>query len=180
MLTVTANPRGHTAFVILGGPANEWYEDYAATRWALIDTDERTVIREGDLGIDGAEYAAFSPDGVHALVVGRQSQFVVIDTRTGKATVGPTGRQQGTIFYASYNRDGSQFVTGSDDQTARLWDASTGDQLGVIRIPAGTPGERVPGRRHDAHDQRCRQRSTAGTPRRTRRSPSPAGPPAAT
>src|SRR3712207_7167213 len=44
--------------------------------------------RKGDLGIDAAEYGAFSPDGVHAVAVGRQSQFVVIDTRTGNATVG--------------------------------------------------------------------------------------------
>jgi class 3 adenylate cyclase/WD40 repeat protein/energy-coupling factor transporter ATP-binding protein EcfA2 len=139
VLTVTANPRDHTAFVVLGGPATSWYEDYAASRWALIDTDERTVIRQGDLGIEAVEYATFSPDGVHALAVGRRSQLVVIDTRTGEATVGPTAPQQGTILYAFYNRDGSRFVTGSDDQTARLWDAATGDQLGVIRIPDGVP-----------------------------------------
>ena len=137
VLHVATNPSGETAFVILGGPARRWYEDYAATRWALLDTANGTVVRSGDLGIDGAEFGAFSPDGVHAVAVGRQSQVVVIDTTTGATTVGPTGRQRGTIVWVTYDADGSRFVTGSVDRTLRLWDATTGAQLGTVRLPRG-------------------------------------------
>ena len=139
VLHVATNPRGHTAFVVLGGPAVTWYQDYAATRWALVDTDDGTVLRRGDLGLDGAEVSAFSPDGVHAVAAGRQSQVVVVDTSTGRVTAGPTGRQRGTINWVTYNADGSRFLTGSLDRSARLWDGLTATQVGAVRIPQGLP-----------------------------------------
>lgn len=138
VLSVAANPAGSTALAVLGGPAREWFEDYAAREWALIDTETGAVVRRGGLGLDGAEYAAFSPDGVHAVVVGRQSQFVVLDTDTGEAVVGPSGRQRGTMRWVAFDHDGARFVTGSDDRSLRLWDAATGAAIGVVRLPRGT------------------------------------------
>ena len=65
-LHVSTSPAGETAFVVLGGPAGQWYQHYAARSWALVDTERRTVVRTGELGLDGAEVSAFSPDGRHA------------------------------------------------------------------------------------------------------------------
>ena len=50
------------------------------------------------LGLDGAEYCAFSPDGGHAMAAGRQGQLEVIDTVTGTTVVGPTSRLRGTVM----------------------------------------------------------------------------------
>lgn len=129
------NPRGDTAFVLIGGPPSHWYEDQAVQRWALVDTDRGSVLREGRLGIDAAEYAAFSPDGVHAVAVGRQSQFVVIDVRTGETTAGSTGRQRGLMSKVAYDSDASRFATGANDGSVRLWDARTGAPLGTVTVP---------------------------------------------
>ena len=107
-LHVSTNPRGGTAFVVLGGPGGAWFERYAATGWALIDVETGTVVRRGTLGLDGAEYSAFSPDGVHAVAAGRQGQFEIIDTTTGESEVGPTSRLRGTVTWVTYNSDGSE------------------------------------------------------------------------
>jgi WD40 repeat protein len=137
MNAVTTNPRGHTAFVVLGGPSQEWFQDSEAVSWALVDTDDGTLVRSGGLGLASAELAAFSPDGVHVAVSGRNGQVVVIDTRTGRASAGPTLRQRSRLFWVTYNHDGSQFLTSSDDGVARIWDARTATQLGSFQRPRG-------------------------------------------
>ncbi len=39
---------------------------------------------------------------------------------------------RGTVLYAAYSPDGSKIVTASEDHTARLWDARTGQPLGPV------------------------------------------------
>ena len=139
-LHVSTSPAGETAFVVLGGPAGQWYQHYAARSWALVDTERRTVVRTGMLGLDGAEVSAFSPDGRHAMVAGRQGQLEVIDTFTGTTVVGPTSRLRGTVMTATYSPSGDQILTSSTDGSARLYDAASGAQLGIVR----TPSQRMP------------------------------------
>ena len=139
-LHVSTNPAGRTAFVVLGGPAVQWYQHYAARSWALVDIESRSVVRTGALGLDGAEVSAFSPDGRHAMVAGRQGQLEVIDTVSGRSVVGPTSRLRGTVMSATYSPSGDQILTSSTDGSARLYDASTGAQLGIVR----TPGQHLP------------------------------------
>ncbi len=138
-LHVSTNPRGGTAFVVVGGPGGRWFERYAATDWALVDLTTQTVLRRGSLGLDGAEFSDFSPDGIHAVVAGRQSQLEVIDTTTGKTVVGPTARLRGTVTWVTYNLDGSRILTSGMDRSARIYDARTGAQVGLARVPTGLP-----------------------------------------
>lgn len=130
--------QGDSAFVLLGGPSQQWFEDYAATSWALVDTRTGAVERRGDLDTDGGEVSAFSPDGRHVLVAGRESQVVVLDVRSGRVSFGPTDRERGTIVWATYDADGSHFLTGSDQSTVRIWDAESMTPLGSVRLPEGS------------------------------------------
>ena len=139
LLHVSTNPRDDTAFVLLGGPGGRWFERYAARAWATVDLGSGTVLRRGDLGLDGGEYTAFSPDGVHAVVAGRQSQLEVVDTVTGATVVGPTSRLRGTSTWVTYSADGSQILTSGTDRSARRYDARTGVLLGAARIPGAGP-----------------------------------------
>ena len=40
---------------------------------------------------------------------------------------------QGTVEFAAFNPDGTRVVTASDDKTARIWDAATGQEIAVLR-----------------------------------------------
>ncbi|MCX6929681.1 MAG: WD40 repeat domain-containing protein, partial [Verrucomicrobia bacterium] len=72
----------------------------------------------------------FSPEGQCVLVAGSSVGALICDTRTGQVIEGFKGPQHdGHILFAKYSPDGQRFVTGSDDTTARLWDAHTGQPL---------------------------------------------------
>ena len=57
----------------------------------------------------------------------------------------------GGVLCAAYSPDGAKIVTGSEDHTARLWDAATGEQTGdplwheraVVRAIFSADGNRI-------------------------------------
>ncbi|MBU2583557.1 MAG: hypothetical protein KJ622_17760 [Alphaproteobacteria bacterium] len=68
------------------------------------------------------------------------------ESRTQCALAGHTA----TVQFVAFSPDGTRVVTGSDDNTARLWDASTGAEIAVLRghtdaVPAAsfTPAQRA-------------------------------------
>jgi WD40 repeat protein/DNA-binding SARP family transcriptional activator len=73
---------------------------------------------------------AFSPDGTR-LVVGGASLItlwdVSSDTKPGQATLTLAGHRRG-VSGVSFTPDGVHLVTGSQDGTAKVWDASTGQE----------------------------------------------------
>jgi WD40 repeat protein len=44
--------------------------------------------------------------------------------------IGKPMRHDRTVRAVTFNRDGTRVLTGSDDSTARLWDAATGGPIG--------------------------------------------------
>jgi hypothetical protein len=44
----------------------------------------------------------------------------------------PRHRHTGPVYSAAYSPDGTQIVTASDDQTARIWDAATGQEVRTL------------------------------------------------
>ncbi len=131
VLDVNTNPQGHTAFVLLGG-GRAWFAQFGAHDWALIDTDTGEVVRTGHAGLGVAQYSDFSPDGVHVVVVGNPSQFIVIDTRDGSTTLGPTPPSRGSALTVAYDHDGSRFFVGTTDNSVRVYDAREGTQVGEL------------------------------------------------
>jgi class 3 adenylate cyclase/WD40 repeat protein len=132
VLDVNTSPQNHTAFVLLGAPPTKWYGGTSSHEWALVNTDSGVVLRRGGLGIGDAIYSAFSPDGVHAVVVGNPAQVLVLDTRTGATTLGPSPPQKGEALWVGYNHDGSRFFVGTSDNSMRVYDATTGAELGYL------------------------------------------------
>ena len=61
----------------------------------------------------------------------------------------------GEVTSVSFSPDGSRIVTGSDDRTAKVWDARTGTALLELKGHTGRCDERVvqPGRHADRHRQ---------------------------
>jgi WD40 repeat protein len=49
------------------------------------------------------------------------------------------------VWSASFSADGARIVTASDDRTARLWDATTGQEITRIVLDASVTGLSVHG-----------------------------------
>jgi WD40 repeat protein len=74
--------------------------------------------------------AEFSPDASRVLSTGYAMPRVWDTSGQSGAVLRGHG---GSVYSASFSRDGSRIVTASDDATARVWSAATGDPLAVLR-----------------------------------------------
>lgn len=65
------------------------------------------------------------------MTVGADKQILVWDGKTGEflRQVGTLGGHTGSIFGMSWGKDSKQFVTCSADQTVRIWDAESGEEV---------------------------------------------------
>ncbi|KAH7917352.1 WD40 repeat-like protein [Leucogyrophana mollusca] len=72
---------------------------------------------------------AFSPDGSR-IAVGLGDGFQVIDVATGKSVVGPIEGHTDWVKSVVYSPDGRLLVTGSHDNSIRVWDSKTGVEVG--------------------------------------------------
>jgi WD40 repeat protein/serine/threonine protein kinase len=70
--------------------------------------------------------AAFSPDGETLVILGGEARLW--EARTGKEV--RRLPHQGPVVAAAFSPDGRTLLTGSWDQTARLWDVATGKPVG--------------------------------------------------
>jgi len=80
---------------------------------------------------------AFSPDGTR-LAAGSDLTVSppVWDLATGELLFKLRGHKD-TARAVAFSPDGNRLVTGSHDATARVWDADTGEELGVLRPGVG-------------------------------------------
>jgi WD40 repeat protein len=135
---VSPGPDEHHAFVLYLTAADRWWQRATTGDWALVDLDNGDVVRGGLLAVETGLEAAFSPRGDQVTITGDAGESVLLDTRTGEQTALPSGADRGLVFGATYNADGSLVATGTSQQTARLWDASTGELVGEVRVPSGS------------------------------------------
>lgn len=76
----------------------------------------------------------FSPDGKLIAVISalfRQNQTRLFEVATGRE-LHVTPRHEQRIDTLAYSSDGKRIVSGAVDKTIRIWDATTGKQLGVV------------------------------------------------
>jgi WD40 repeat protein len=78
-----------------------------------------------------AGLSPFSADGKKLLAYGKNG-LGLFDLETGKQVVAFRGHL-GAVKSALFSTDGRFVVTASDDQTARVWAAATGQELHVLR-----------------------------------------------
>jgi len=79
---------------------------------------------------------AFSPDSTRLFVGGSDKRGHVFSLKTGNQLLLMEGHLS-AVFSPSFSRDGDRIVTASHDNTARVWDAATGEP---ISAPMRHPG----------------------------------------
>jgi WD40 repeat protein len=112
--------------------------------WYPIEETE-VLTFSGTSGYGGA--VAFSPDGSLLAVGGAASdgrnydyepaELHLFDSSSGDLILDLEGHQS-LIRSLSFNADGSVLASASWDDTVRLWDVETGQQLAVLDIPGAT------------------------------------------
>jgi WD40 repeat protein/serine/threonine protein kinase len=83
-------------------------------------------------GVEGDRVTAvaFGPDGSWIVTGGFEDPSLnVIDARTGEVRLGSLTEHLSAITSLAVSADGGRLVSGSDDGTARVWDAGSGEQL---------------------------------------------------
>jgi WD40 repeat protein len=95
---------------------------------SVIDVASERVIRVFSLG-SGVYHATFSPDGTRVFT-GQIVGASVWEVPTGQRV--ELAGHAGAVIMGSFSADGERAVTVSEDGTGRVWDAQTGQALGVL------------------------------------------------
>jgi len=64
----------------------------------------------------------------------------VWDSQTGQVVAGPFKGHTGWVWSVAFSPDGQQIVSGSDDQTVRVWDVKTGQVTTGSSLESGSLG----------------------------------------
>jgi WD40 repeat protein len=91
----------------------------------LPNLRERLTIKDAD------RFAVFDPSGTRVFTAVPDSKGQVVDTITRRAII-LSGHER-KITSASFSPDGTQIVTTSDDQTARLWKPDSGELTAILK-----------------------------------------------
>jgi WD40 repeat protein/serine/threonine protein kinase len=120
---VTFSPDG-TAFAAPAEPSG-------VTVWDTSTGEELVTLT----GYDAKQtMVAFSPDGGRIAAGSDLTRTPPVwDVGTGEVAFTLQGHQD-NVRAVAFSPDGGRLVTGSWDGTARVWDASTGDERGVLRV----------------------------------------------
>ena len=101
---------------------------------------ERRVVRtlEGNESTTstGLMMAAVDPTGKYFAANYHESHIRVYELASGEGVFAEHERHSDRVLSAMWSRDGSRIVTGSDDGTVRIWDATSGRQKRAIKNSA--------------------------------------------
>jgi WD40 repeat protein len=108
-------------------------DDTTGELWIV---DPRTGVRKTIFVPGGAGRVAFSPGGRFVATAGPETARIwdTLPARFGRALPVLRGHAGG-ISDVAFAPDGATVLTASDDGSARLWRAATGEQLAVFRSP---------------------------------------------
>ena len=101
----------------------------------VLDCCTNTVIQTRDFGFI-VNCSVTSPDGRLRLVVGDDTQPVVVDAETGRRIVG-LERHHDYGFACDWSPNGVYMATGNQDGTVQIWDARNWDRP-LLKEPIGT------------------------------------------
>src|SRR5262249_36036994 len=112
--------------VLMGGPPEG----------GLVVFDLETKVRHAELPTGQVIHHAFTPDGRHVVVIGRD-EIVLWDLASGKPArryrSGHVNRQNAVAV--AFMPDGRRMITGHDDCTALVWDLTGTGRSGGKNVP---------------------------------------------
>ncbi len=114
----------------IGGTFEVWDAGSGQERFAL-----KEMISSAAYSPDGQRIVSWNFDGtatVWEAASGKELLTLGTHTRTGR---GPSAQRTGTA--AAFSRDGLRIVTGSTDNTAKVWDAVSGKELLTLKGHSG-------------------------------------------
>ena len=102
--------------------------------WLDLSAAEREIVKSGHTGI--VKMVRYHPDGKSFVTGGADQQLVWHDavTRAVSQTVAAHQHEIGSL---AFSRDGTQLVTGSWDNTARVWQAGLTEPVATLTHPDG-------------------------------------------
>jgi WD40 repeat protein len=132
----------------LASNARRVSEKAAVKIWDLATGKERTPLwrwptgMPASLGTEDTLLLAWSPRGDQVLSWSPSfpDGLTIWDAIQGKELVSLRGREGGLIRHAGYSPDGRKVLTTHSEGTMRLWEASGGKEVLVIRAPSGLAG----------------------------------------
>ncbi|WP_165233310.1 WD40 repeat domain-containing serine/threonine protein kinase [Aquisphaera insulae] len=96
----------------------------------LWNEKDGTLVRSIVSSMPEIHSLAFSPDGETLLVAGWGGGLRAWDVATGRPSSGDRRPHRGHVRAVAYRPDGLAYATGSEDRTARVWDAATHEPIG--------------------------------------------------
>lgn len=87
----------------------------------------------------GAAYFAWSPDGTRVALALRDRTAVIVNTSDWSVTRALAGHTGG-VNTVAWSGDGAEVLTGSSDASARVWNATTGECVAVMKADKDAPG----------------------------------------
>ncbi|KAF5347138.1 hypothetical protein D9757_015069 [Collybiopsis confluens] len=126
------NTKGKTGNYHVGNPHAELYDLYAAVLHNIPRLNSPLGIQLFQLVI-GLIISAYEPFTVKALtkMLEEQSQVPINYLMTGQQIGNPLHGHTSPVTSVAFSPDGQQVVSGSYDQTVRIWYLQTGQQIGA-------------------------------------------------
>ncbi|RPD70198.1 WD40 repeat-like protein [Lentinus tigrinus ALCF2SS1-7] len=94
----------------------------------LWDTEDSSVVRKWESGVDIVWHIAFSPDSQRLVCSGSEGRIVVWEVEVGDVIEVLEGHTD-TVHTVVWSPDGTRLASGSDDMTVRIWDAETYQEI---------------------------------------------------
>lgn len=107
---------------------------YGLREWRLRGSERPELERVDYLGTPkGVRIASFGPSGTQLVLVDDGGEAWVWATAPSRGPIPLKANVPGRVRTAGFNRDGSLVVTGSEDGTARVWNALSGKHLANLK-----------------------------------------------
>ncbi len=109
----------------------------------VLRSADGSIVKQISLPNEIVGAVKFAPDGKTLYVgTGINRSVIVLDPTSGQR-LGSIGNHAGNITAIAFAPKRNELVTGSDDQTVRVWNLGTGALLRVFNLPASVAGVAV-------------------------------------